>query len=1038
MAEVVGLVTGVAGLTPLVTGVVGGIRRLRRIRRDSSEIPEGLDALIKELSFLQVVIENSHAILHGPGADYCQESIIAVAKGIEELLDKFPLESVLSGKKPKLKEVWDLRHWKEDVNALRGTVEKAKQDLVLCLQTTQLNLIYAMIQTPNLGAPSNPEASSSSDLVMDSEALSSSSPVKHTPHRRVMRRDCAVRACSCSCHRVSRISRRFWALDYIGLLPPGNKCDQPSCNASAYGFRLRVALSQLGIPWSVTMGLRLLARVGSYTIQPALQVERVVKYTSPGFEIIWRLENELIKVDEACMAFRKLAREDPSLNFHADPSGSSYIDTLLMDTWGSMRRGSTTEDRRRSDDQLSLLRVLMSELEVTRGRDSKRFLINCAKRSEANAHIALLETALESGFDPTTIDSPISSELSHPRLGMTWEQDPLLLQFLTLLCKNDQGFGGMTPLHEAVLFGKPEDVQHWATRSKKNERNFLGQTPLHLAISRPQHLQTILDAGHDRNAFDGYKLTPLMYAAVCNEIDAAKILIRAGADPLLRHSTNNSTFANIAISRTNWDFVMNIIRFLDDEAMHATADLLAKLVLSHLFRGFKVPEVAGRDDCLLQSLSICKSLNFCPDLLLRADSSQVSEARTLLHYARSAEEVDALLDHGFTMINQVDQKGQHALMTVIYNPYNYDPYDNDPEPIIARLLDAGADINLQDKRGYTVCHSVTQHYGYQSTWDTGEQLDYLHTLIPRGADVLIPDNCRCSCSVSGCLPTVVGLALCFIRTLAEDSAALLTEWIILIFEICGKETAKQILLATIRRSKHKKLDMTHTCCRRRQMDFFNDVPYPDLMPEDDIDDILEEESEFTTILDDKMEQESKKDFNSLLRTAILDTKPPMNQTGHRRWLKISIGNRRLVPRHYVDHENDQFGVKGEWNFASSSNQIRIVLLCVSSYILWLERRFRKSESYGQATGNPWGDGYLRRLSWLHYLCNVMEISTEELIVELRREVALDSKMTSEKKSVDADIEHFCQSWEEWSTKGPAMGVGSTDGFADWPLEEASD
>ncbi|RSL72143.1 hypothetical protein CEP53_001197 [Fusarium sp. AF-6] len=985
MAEVVGLVTGVAGLTPLVTGVVGGIRRLRRIRRDSAEIPEGLDALIKELSFLQMVIENSHAILHGPGADYCQEIIIAVAKGIEELLHRFPLESVLSGKKPKLKEVWDLRHWKEDVNALRGTVEKAKQDLVLYLQTTQLNLIYTMTQTPNLGAPSNPEASSSSDLVMDSEALSSSSLVKCTPHQRVARRDCAVRACSCSCHRVSRISRRFWALDYIGLLPPGNKCDQPSCNASAYGFRLRVALSQLGIPWSVTMGLRLLAGVGSYTIQPALQVERVVKYTSPGFEIIWRLRHKLIKADEACMAFRKLAQEDPSLNLHVDPSGSSYIDTLLKRTWGATGTGSTTDSRRRFDDQLSLLRVLMSELEVTRGGDNKRFLMKCAEGS----------------------------------------------RFLTVLCKNNQGFGGMTPLHEAVLFGKSEDVQLWATRSKKNERNFLGQTPLHLAVSRPQHLQAILDADHDRNAVDGYGLTPLMYAAVCNEIDAARILIRAGADPLLRCSAYDGTFANIAISRNNWDFVNNLFRFLDDEAMHAAVDVLAKLVVSDLAVNDRILRTAERADCLLQSLSMCKSLNFCPELLLRADSSQVTEGRTLLHYAHSAEEVDALLDRGFTMIHQVDQKGQHALMSMICNPH----YSN-LDPLITRLLDASADINLQDKRGYTVCHTVTQYSQYRSIWDIGEQLDYLHTLITRGADVLIPDNCRCSCSVSGCLPVVVGADMCFIHTLEEDSAALLTEWIILIFEICGKETAKQILLATIRRSKHKKLDMTHTCCRRGHMDFLNDVPYPDLMPEDDIDDILEEETEFTTILDDKMEQESKKDFNSLLRTAILDTKPPTDQKGHRLW--PNFGNRWMPRRHYVDHENDRFAFEDERDLDYSPNQIRVVVMCVSSYVLWLERRFRKSESSGQATGNPWRDGYLRRISWLHYLCNVMEISIEELIVGLRYKVSFKSKRTGEKNIADGDIEHFCQSWEEWSTKGPAIGVGSTDGFADWPLEEASD
>ncbi|KAL6352566.1 hypothetical protein LRP88_13031 [Fusarium phalaenopsidis] len=144
MAEVVGLVIGVAGLTPLVTSVVTGIRRLRRIRKDSTEIPEGLDALIKELSFLQVVIENADAILQGPGAGHCQGSITAVAKGIEELLDKFPLDSISRGGKPKLKEAWNLRHWKEDIKALSETIEKAKQDLVLYLGIMQAMQLFVI------------------------------------------------------------------------------------------------------------------------------------------------------------------------------------------------------------------------------------------------------------------------------------------------------------------------------------------------------------------------------------------------------------------------------------------------------------------------------------------------------------------------------------------------------------------------------------------------------------------------------------------------------------------------------------------------------------------------------------------------------------------------------------------------------------------------------------------------------------------------------------------------------------------------------
>ena len=188
------------------------------------------------------------------------------------------------------------------------------------------NLALSTIQAKDIGISSSSKASNSTSLVAKSEELSSSSLVPYTPPRRVVRQDCATKACSCSCHRSSRISRRFWALDYTSLSPPSNKCDNPSCTASAYGFRLRVALSQLGIPWSVTIGLRFLAGIGSFSIQPALQVERVVKYTSPGFEIIWRLQHQLITADDACISFRLLAREDPTLKLHVDPSGSSYVE----------------------------------------------------------------------------------------------------------------------------------------------------------------------------------------------------------------------------------------------------------------------------------------------------------------------------------------------------------------------------------------------------------------------------------------------------------------------------------------------------------------------------------------------------------------------------------------------------------------------------------------------------------------------------------------------------------------------------------------
>lgn len=67
----------------------------------------------------------------------------------------------------------------------------------------------------------------------------------------------------------------------------------------------------------------------------------------------------------------------------------------------------------------------------------------------------------------------------------------------------------------------------------------------------------------------------------------------------------------------------------------------------------------------------------------------------------------------------------------------------------------------------------------------------------------------------------------------------------------------------------------------------------------------------------------------------------------------------------------------------------------------------------------------------------MEVSTEELAEKFRSRVADGYFELDGKKTVEGDIQHFWQSWEEWSARGPGMGVDSTDGFADWPLEGGS-
>lgn len=128
----------------------------------------------------------------------------------------------------------------------------------------------------------------------------------------------------CSCHLTS-VSGRFWFLQYTPLSMfmgrPGGRASGCGCT----GLRLRLALSNYGVPVAIVAGIGLMVDGSGFSLQPALRVERIVKYTSPGFETIWLLEGGFISLPEARKRFIQLHRSEGSLRYHKDPSGNSYI-----------------------------------------------------------------------------------------------------------------------------------------------------------------------------------------------------------------------------------------------------------------------------------------------------------------------------------------------------------------------------------------------------------------------------------------------------------------------------------------------------------------------------------------------------------------------------------------------------------------------------------------------------------------------------------------------------------------------------------------
>jgi hypothetical protein len=141
----------------------------------------------------------------------------------------------------------------------------------------------------------------------------------------IQSRQCAVLECHCSCHLTKQVGSRFWFIQYTPLADMLKICENTACTARRHRIQFRIALSQMGISWAVILGLDLTFEMGKFALRPGLQLERVVKYTSPGFETLWKLSKGKLSWDDAQARFRELHRTDGTLCSQVDPEGHGYL-----------------------------------------------------------------------------------------------------------------------------------------------------------------------------------------------------------------------------------------------------------------------------------------------------------------------------------------------------------------------------------------------------------------------------------------------------------------------------------------------------------------------------------------------------------------------------------------------------------------------------------------------------------------------------------------------------------------------------------------
>lgn len=350
MAEVVAVVASGAGLASLALQLAEGVKRLRQRHRnaagllgDLSTLVEDLDLITKQLNGLEA---DTHDILEqqmGPIIlERCRRRSEILTERLTKLTANIPTGP---SRMNAVRAVVRSKRWNTELEELRNAVSGVQLELLqycipiqhahVCSQSAsdinvyRLYLIHqniAMKKLLRIADPENSDGDSSRNPVSPtSERHDDVLPrISNIPRHRFSH--CAVRSCHCSCHITRSVGGRFWRLQYTPFANIFNTCDNARCSVQRYRVNLRAALSHFGVGWAVVFGLDMMVEPGKYWLQPVLQVERVVNRTAPGFVILMKLSENLLKWNEAEIQFRELYRSDPAFVNQVDPQGRGYLE----------------------------------------------------------------------------------------------------------------------------------------------------------------------------------------------------------------------------------------------------------------------------------------------------------------------------------------------------------------------------------------------------------------------------------------------------------------------------------------------------------------------------------------------------------------------------------------------------------------------------------------------------------------------------------------------------------------------------------------
>ncbi|KAK8039489.1 hypothetical protein PG993_007900 [Apiospora rasikravindrae] len=801
MAEVLGIVSGAAGLTSLALQVASGTSRLRKAYKLTKRVPVEVDIVARDLDFICEVAKRLHCTDgHTNQADlifvHCKSSIQAVVDALDALSQKASVMETQKGLRTSVQRLQWIPSCQDDLESLRKLAHDAKVNLMLLGQ-------LGMVQ-PSMSPPLQPPQLGSSSEGPMFNVDDTSTSLQARSNRVRSRQSCLKRCCSCCCHRKGTVRHRFWAFRYTPLSMILGDCDNPTCDGRQYMYTFRVALTQLGFPWAVTAAIGIQSEATGYSIGLSLRPQHIVRYTSPGFELIYSIQQDCITLDEATTKFTEMYRKDPSFIHHVDPAGKGYIETLISDYSIDLNA------------VVSLLRLFISNFNMTQGLDNTNLLYNCVEWSiyGRDSHLVLLDELANLGFDLMSLAEPVSPDrfgepVSHYR--------PYFKNFQKLI-HLDPDFGNTSSTQRDIL-QSPEKTLTTLRRNPEcldTTSNFLGQTPLHLAITQndSELTRALLDAGHPLNVLDWYGKFPLDYTAALGHSTCAKLLLSEDADimyPL--SSTSCPTYLSLALLQDQHSYIFEIIQHIQisfpDDNRQTLCSSISKHVLSYIaFDILPRPLLHYSCDDITFLVNMIDDINF--ELYpLPIYLSHHSERRQLLHYPWPLEYAKIFVGHGYTGINRKDGSGITPLMVA----------SSEGIPTLVQYyIEMNALVNDQDHVGSTsLTWALREWIDYDDLVARDEGRDYPGTvklLLQAGADVSMADCCRCSCSDGGCVPLQVYSCQSHpgAMYLYEDAGLFVAlEWLNLLKELGREDDSRISLVKLIRRYHFEELELGHTC-----------------------------------------------------------------------------------------------------------------------------------------------------------------------------------------------------------------------------------